>query len=305
MLYPDYYEFRDDRFHKLVHKNAVIDTLWTGAKWCEGPAYLPAARALIWSDIPNNRILHWCEVSGAVTEWERPCRNQNGHTVDAQGRLLACEHQGRCVSRIEHDGTRRVLADSYQGKRLNSPNDVVVNSDGSIWFTDPTYGIDSDYEGDKGTSEIGASYVYRIGTDGSLTAVVTDMVKPNGLSFSPDEGLLYVADTGTTHDPDCTAKIRAYPVEGDGLGAGKTLCECDCGLFDGFRVDTNGNLWSSAGDGVHCFAPDGTLLGKILLPEVVSNLTFGGVKANRLFITGKTSLYAIYVNATGVTPWNS
>lgn len=306
MLMPDYYDIRDPRFAKLIHKNAVIDTLWTGAKWCEGPAYLPQSRTLIWSDIPNDRLMGWDEVTGAVSIRETPCRNQNGHTVDAQGRLVACEHGARCISRIEHDGRRVVLASHFDGKRLNSPNDVVVKSDGSVWFTDPTYGIDSDYEGDRSATEIGASNVYRIGQDGAVTCVVTDMVQPNGLAFSPDEALLYVADTGTTHQPDCTAKIRAYPLAADGrsLGAGLTVCESDCGLFDGFRIDLAGNIWSSAGDGVHCFEPGGTLLGKILLPEVVANLTFGGRKANRLFVTGKTSLYAVYVNATGVTHWN-
>lgn len=303
LLFPDFYEIRDDRFRALIHKNAVIDTLWTGAKWCEGPAWLPASRMLVWSDIPNDMVMRWDERTGAVSVWEGPCRFQNGHTVDAQGRLVACEHQARCVSRIEHDGSRKVLADRFEGKRFNSPNDVVVKSDGSVWFTDPTYGIDSDYEGDNAESEIGASNVYRIGVDETVSCVVTDMVRPNGIAFSPDEALLYVADTGTTHDQSCAPKIRAYPVDGDALGPGRTVCESSYGLFDGFRVDTGGHIWSSAGDGVHCFAPDGKLLGKILFPEVVSNLTFGGRRANRLFITGKTCLYAIYVNATGCTPW--
>ena len=303
MLFGDQYEILDDRFQKLIHKNAIIDTLWTGGKWCEGPAYLPAGRYLIWSDIPNNRVMRWDETSGAVAVFEHPCRNQNGHTVDAQGRLLACEHQARAVTRIEHDGTRKVLASHFEGKRLNSPNDLVVKSDGSIWFTDPTYGIDSEYEGDKSPSEIGASNVYRIDADGSITCVVTDMVKPNGLAFSPDETLLYIADTGQTHQPDCTPKIRVYPLEGATVGKGRTFCECNCGLFDGFRVDTGGNIWSSAGDGVHCFAPGGTLLGKIRLPEVISNVAFGGPKHNRLMITGKTSVYAIYVNAQGTTAY--
>ena len=295
-------EARDPRFNRLIHGNAGLDKLWSGGRWAEGPAYFPAGKYLVWSDIPNDRLMRWDETSGHVSVFEQPCRNQNGHTVDRQGRLVACEHRGRCVSRIEFDGSRSVLADSYDGKRLNSPNDVVVKSDGSIWFTDPSYGIDSDYEGDAAPSEIGASNVYRIDpASGAVTLVVDDMVKPNGLAFSPDEAILYVADTGRTHVPDCTPKIRAYPVAGTGtaLGDGADFVTCDTGLFDGFRVDTDGNIWSSAGDGVHCFASDGTLLGKILIPEVVANVEFGGRKRNRLFICATTSLFALYVNARG------
>ena len=293
------YDIRDDRFRRLIFTNAGPEVLWSGGRWCEGPAYFPAGRYLLWSDIPNDRTLRWDECSGAVSVFESPCRNQNGHTVDTQGRLISCEHRGRCVSRIEHDGTRTVLASHVDGKRLNSPNDVVVKSDGSIWFTDPSYGIDSDYEGDAAPSDIGAQNVCRIGTDGTLTTVCTDLVQPNGLAFSPDESLLYIADTGRTHVPDRPALIRAYPVNGDNLGAGHDFATCDSGLFDGFRVDTNGNLWSSAGDGVHCFAPDGTLIGKIRIDEVVANVTFGGPKRNRLFICATTTLRAIYLNARG------
>ncbi len=227
---------------------------------------------------------------------ERPHRRR------ARAASLACEHRGRCVSRIEPDGSRTVLADNYAGKKLNSPNDVVVKSDGSVWFTDPTYGIDSDYEGDAAASEIGSSNVYRIDPgDGAVTLVIDDMVKPNGLAFSPDETTLYVADTGRTHEPDCTPRIRAYPVAADGRSVerGVDFVTCDNGLFDGFRFDTKGNLWSSAADGVHCFAPDGTLLGKILIPEVVANVCFGGPKRNRLFICATTSMFSLYVNARG------
>lgn len=293
------YDIRDDRFRRLIFTNAGPEVLWSGGRWCEGPAYFPAGRYLLWSDIPNDRVMRWDECSGAVSVFETPCRNQNGHTIDAQGRLISCEHRGRCVSRIEHDGSRTVLASHVDGKRLNSPNDVVVKSDGSVWFTDPSYGIDSDYEGDAAPSEIGAQNVYRIGTDGTLTTVCTDLVQPNGLAFSPDESLLYIADTGRTHVPDRPALIRAYPVTGDRLGAGHDFATCDSGLFDGFRLDTSGNLWSSAGDGVHCFAPDGTLIGKIRTDEVVANVTFGGPKRNRLFICATTTLRAIYLNARG------
>lgn len=246
--------------------------------------------------------MRWDETSNHVSVFEQPCRNQNGHTVDRQGRLVACEHRGRCVSRIEFDGRRTVLADAFDGKKLNSPNDAVVKSDGSIWFTDPSYGIDSEYEGDAAPSEIGESNVYRIDAgDGTLTKVVGDMGKPNGIAFSPDESILYVADTGQTHDPDCAPVIRAYGVAADGksVGEGRDFVRSEAGMFDGFRVDTKGNVWSSAGDGVHCFAPDGTLLGKILIPEVVANVEFGGRKRNRLFICATTSVFALYVNAQG------
>lgn len=298
----DYIDIRDDRFARLIHGNANLDLLWTGGRWCEGPAYLPAGKYLIWSDIPNDRLMRWDETDGSVSVFDQPCRNQNGHTVDREGRLVCCEHRGRCVSRIEPDGSRTVLADRYEGKRLNSPNDVVVKSDGSIWFTDPTYGIDSEYEGDAAPSEIGASNVYRIDPEsGAVTLVIDDMVKPNGLAFSPDESLLYVADTGRTHRPDCEPKIRAYPLSDDrtAVHAGRDFVLCDNGLFDGFRVDTNGNVWSSAADGVHVFAPAGKLIGKILLPEVVANVCFGGIKRNRLFICATTSIFSLYVNAQG------
>lgn len=293
----------DARFNALIFGHTKLEKLWTGARWAEGPAYFPAARHLIFSDIPNDRLLRYCEDDGRVTEFMKHIGHHNGHTVDPQGRLICCEHQGRVVSRIEFDGSRRVLASHYQGKRLNSPNDVVVKpSDQSIWFTDPTYGIDSEYEGDKTESEIGASYVYRIERGArEVTAVITDMVKPNGIAFSPDERLLYVADTGLTHDPSCAPVIRVYPVseDGRGVGEGRVFATCDAGLFDGFRVDVKGNIWTSAGDGVHCFHPDGTLLGKIPVPEICANVTFGGPKRNRLYIMGQTSLYSLYLNTQG------
>ena len=295
------YDIRDERFGRLVHQNANVEVLWSGGRWTEGPAYLAAGRYLIWSDIPNDRILRWDENDGHVSTFEQPCRNHNGHTVDLQGRLIACEHRGRCVSRYEVDGSRTVLADSYAGKRLNSPNDAVVKSDGSIWFTDPSYGIDSDYEGDAAPMEQDGRHVYRIDPAGGITRVVDDMKQPNGLAFSPDEAFLYVADTGRTHFPDCEPAIRRYGVNADGrsLADGESFVTCDAGLFDGFRVDVEGNIWSSAGDGVHCFAPDGTLLGKIPVDEVVSNVCFGGPKRNRLFITATTTLRCVYLNTRG------
>lgn len=295
------YEIRDERFAKMIHRNAGPETLWTGGRWTEGPVYFPAGRYVIFSDIPNDRILRWDEMNGALAVFEQPSRNQNGHTLDRQGRLIACEHRGRCVSRYEIDGTRTVLADSFDGKRLNSPNDVVVKSDGSVWFTDPSYGIDSEYEGDAAPMEQDGRHVYRIGADGGIARVIDDMKQPNGLAFSADESVLFVADTGKTHFPDCEPKIRRYAVNADGvtLGGGEDFVTCEAGLFDGFRIDTQGNIWSSAGDGVHCFAPDGTLLGKILIDEVVANVCFGGPKRNRLFICATTTLRSLYVNAQG------
>lgn len=299
---PDtFYEIHDPSFLKLIHGTAGIDLLWSGGRWCEGPTYFPAGRYLIWSDIPNNRVMRWDEMNGAVSVWQSPANNQNGHTADLEGRLISCEHLGRAVSRIEHDGTRTVLADKFNGQRFNSPNDVVVKSDGSIWFTDPSYGIDSEYEGDASPSEIGSRDVYRISPDGNITMVVDDMVQPNGLAFSVDENTLFIADTGRTHVPGHIPKIRSYPLTSDGssVGEGTDFIECDNGMFDGFRIDTNGNIWSSAADGVHCFSGSGKLLGKILIDEVVANVCFGGPKRNRLFICATTTMRAIYVNAQG------
>jgi len=234
-----------------------------------------------------------------VSVFRQPAMNTNGHTVDREGRLVSCEHRGRCVSRTGFDGRREVLADRYEGKRFNSPNDVVVRSDGSIWFTDPSYGIDSDYEGDAADSEIGACNVYRLDPESRhVTLVADDFVQPNGLAFSPDESLLYVSDTGLTHRADGPHHVRRFRVAVDGrsLAGGEVLCTCDAGLYDGLRVDREGNLWLSAGDGVHCHVAGGQRIGKIRVPETVANLTFGGTKLNRMFICGTTSLYSVYVN---------
>ena len=303
-MYPPEIEVLDDRFAKLALDNVRLETLFAGCRWAEGPAYLAAGKYLVWSDIPNNRVLRYDETNGVVSTFLQPADNHNGHFVDPQGRLVSCEHRTRCVSRIEHDGTRRVLADRFDGKRLNSPNDVVVRSDGSVWFTDPTYGIDSEYEGDAAPSEIGASHVYRIDPEsGAVTAVATDFVKPNGLAFSPDEKQLYVADTGASHVKNGPRHIRVAKVSTDGrsIGPAALFATSTAGLFDGFRIDSNGNLWTSAQDGVHVYAPDGTLVGKMKVPEVVANVCFGGPKRNRLYICATTSLYAVYVNARGAT----
>ncbi|MDP4026437.1 SMP-30/gluconolactonase/LRE family protein [Methylobacterium sp. NEAU 140] len=298
------YDIIDPRFGALVIGHAKLERLWTGSRWAEGPVYVPAAKALVWSDIPNDRLLRCDETDGSVSVFEHPCGYQNGHTLDAQGRVIACEHGGRRISRLEHDGRWIGLVDRVDGRRFNSPNDVVVKSDGTIWFSDPTYGIDSDYEGHAAPSEIGASHVYRFDPDsGSVAAVVTDMVRPNGLAFSPDERILYVAETGATHVPGLPAVIRAYAVARTGATAadGRVFATSPAGLFDGFRVDRSGNIWASTADAVAVFAPDGTLIGRIPVPEIVSNLTFGGPKRNRLYITAQTSLYAIFVNARGPT----
>jgi gluconolactonase len=293
-------EILDARFAPLVIGHAKLERLWTGGRWLEGPAWFPAGRYLVWSDIPNDRLLRWDETDGSVSVFRQPCNNENGHAVDRQGRLVSCEHRGRCVSRTEHDGTRRVIADRWRGRRLNSPNDVTVAPDGALWFTDPTYGIDSDYEGDAAPSEIGAAHVYRVHPDaGEVAAMVTDMLRPNGLCFSPDGRVLYVAETGRTHDPACPAEIRAYDLDGTRPGNGRHFAACDVGLFDGLRCDVLGHVWAAAGDGVRCHAPDGTLIGRIRVPEMAANLCFGGAKRNRLFITAHTSLYAIYVNIRG------
>lgn len=298
------FEVLDPRFRTLAFPNVHVEELWTGCRWAEGPAWFAAGRYLVWSDIPNDRMLRWDETDGSVSVFRQPAMNTNGHTVDLQGRLVSCEHRGRCVSRTEHDGSRTVLVSQVEGKRLNSPNDVVVKSDGSLWFTDPSYGIDSDYEGDAAASEIGARRVYRFDeASGKTTVVASDFVQPNGLAFSPDESLLYIVDTGATHQAGGPHHVRRFKVAANGtLTGGEVFATCPVGLYDGLRVDVHGNLWLSAGDGVHCHAPDGTLLGKILIPETVANVCFGGAKLNRLFICGTTSLYAVYLNTRGARP---
>ncbi len=290
----------DPRFNALVIPPAALEKLWTGGRWTEGPAWFGDSRTLLFSDIPNDRMLQWVEGLG-VREFRAPAHYSNGNTRDREGRLVSCEHGRRCVSRTETDGRVTVLVDRYQGKRLNSPNDLVVKSDGTIWFTDPSYGIDSDYEGLKAEGEIGACNVYRFApADASLTIVADDFVRPNGIAFAPDEQTLYVADSSRTHDPEGKRHIRAFDViEGKRLTGGRLFTEVSPAFPDGFRCDTTGNVWCSSGDGVQVFAPDGTRLGKIALPEQVSNLCFGGAKKNRLFITATTSLYSLYVNVKG------
>ena len=286
----------DPVFGSYVMGNAPVKQLATGFDWVEGPVWFGDAGCLLFSDIPNNRIMRWTPEGGTST-YRAPSNYSNGHTRDLQGRLISCEHGMRRVTRTEHDGRITVIADSYQGKRLNSPNDVVVKSDGSIWFTDPHYGIMSDYEGFRSAQEL-PCHVYRVDPDGTIAAVLTDFNGPNGLCFSPDESMLYVVDTGRMGHPD-PQHIRRFAVDGAKLTGGAVFHKIEPGCADGIRVDTDGNLWSSAKEGVHCIAPDGHLMGRILVPETVSNICFGGRSKERLFITASTSLYAISLNRNG------
>lgn len=294
------FQHLDPRFRRMVIDTARLDCLHTGNRWSEGPVWLAATQELIWSDIPNNRLMRWSEGAGAGV-FRQPSNFNNGNTLDREGRIVGCLHGDRAVVRTEHDGSITTIASHWQGKRLNSPNDVVVKSDGSIWFTDPDYGINSDYEGYAAQTEIGACNVYRVdGQSGEMSIVSADMERPNGLAFSNDESQLYIADTGLTHREGGPHHIRVFDVvDGVKLRGGEVFATISPGLADGFRLDDRGNIWTSAGDGVHCYAPDGTLLGKILVPEVVSNVVFGGPRGNRLFITATTSLYAVYLAVNG------
>jgi len=297
----DLYEVFDKRFKSLMIGIAHLDKLADGCIWAEGPVWFADGGYLLWSDIPNNRMLRWTPETG-VSTFRAESNNSNGNTRDRQGRLITCEHLTRRVTRTEPDGLITVIADKHKGKRLNSPNDVVVKSDDSIWFTDPSYGIMTEFEGSRSEQEQGGCYVYRVDpTTGEIATVVEDFVKPNGLAFSPDEKILYIADSAASHDPNAPHHIRAFDVvDGRKLTNSRVFCDIKGGSIpDGFRVDVNGNVWTSA-DGVECYAPDGTLLGRIKVPEVVANVTFGGKRRNRLFITATTSLYAVYVNTTGV-----
>ncbi len=299
----------DKRFDSLKLGNTPIQRLHVGTLWAEGPAWNGVGKYLVWSDIPNDTQMRWLEEDGHVSVFRRPSGNSNGNTFDWQGRQLSCEHGNRRVVRYEHNGKITVLASEFDGKPLNAPNDAVVDPDGHIWFTDPGYGSLMNYEGNKGPLHLKEA-VYRIdGKSGKITKVTDDIYKPNGLCFSPDYQKLYIADTGATHYPEAERLIQVWDVDGAKLRNGRnfTSMELDgkAGLADGIRCDVEGNIWSSAGwvgegyDGVHIFAPNGDRIGQIRLPEICSNLCFGGTKRNRLFMTGSQSLYAVYVETQG------
>jgi len=307
--YPDpAFEILDPRFAKYQIITAGLERLYTGARWAEGPVWVADGSYLLFSDIPNNRMLRWLEETGEVTEFRKPSNYSNGNCRDREGRLVTCEHDTRRVTRTEHNGTVTVLIESFQGKKLNAPNDVVVHSDGAIWFSDPGYGITGNYEGHKATPEL-PNAVYRLDPKTRVaTVVLSDLDKPNGLCFSPDEKLLYVVDSESRQHPTDARPIQVYDVvDGVRLKNGRRFANMAPGASDGIRCDVDGNVWAAAGwsgtdnyNGVHVFAPDGTVIGKIHLPEVCANLCFGGVKRNRLFMTASQSIYSIYVGTEGV-----
>jgi gluconolactonase len=290
-------EVIDDRFLDLIDVAAEISKHWTGCEWAEGPAYFPEGDYVVWSDIPNNRILKFDAGRGDTTVFREPSNNTNGHYRDQQGRLVSCEHSANRISRTEADGTIVTLVDKWQGGRLNSPNDLVVKSDGTIWFTDPPYGILSNREGNQRDSELDGNYTYRFDPETKDLSVVDNVGdRPNGLAFSPDENLFYLADTGDPRD------ITVFDVSEDGktLSNRRQFAAVRPGASDGFRVDEQGNIWTSALDGVQCYSPDGTLLGKILIPEqATANLVFGDKDGKRIYICGDTSLYSIRVKIAG------
>ena len=307
VAYPDpAVEIVDPRFAKYRVLSAAIERLYTGARWAEGPVWFGDGRYLLFSDIPNNRMLRWLEDTGEVTVFRSPSNYSNGNYRDRQGRLLTCEHDTRRLTRTEHDGAITVLMDHYQGKPLNAPNDLAVHSDNAIWFTDPGYGIMSNYEGHKAAFELPAN-VYRLDPKTrEVSVVVGDMDKPNGICFSPDEKKIYIVDTGLPKRPNDPRPIRVYDVEdGKRLKNGKMFVNMAPGTSDGIRCDVDGNVWSAAGwgpegfNGVHVFAPDGVLIGKIHLPETCANLCFGGPKKDRLFMAASQSLYSLYVGTEG------
>lgn len=292
-------EIHDDRFRPLVLPNASLETLGEGCRWLEGPVWFADHDCLYVSDIPNDRILRWSE-RGGTSVFRQPAGFANGHARDRQGRLIGCSHHDRCVTRTELDGSVTVLASRYRGKRLNSPNDIVCQSDGTIWFSDPPYGINTDYEGGKQASELPPT-LYRLDPlTSDLTVAADDFEGPNGLAFSPDERFLYVAETGRQFDREPRQYIRRFSLDGSGrLSGSECFHKITPGFADGLAVDEQGNVWSSAADGVHCISPQGELLGKILTPSLVSNLTFGGRSRSRLFLCASHRLMAIYTNVRG------
>jgi gluconolactonase len=300
--YPDpAVKILDPSFARYRVFNASVERLATGMRWSEGPVWFGDARCVLWSDIPNNRIMRWDEETGRLSVYRKPSNNANGNTRDRQGRLVTCEHDARRVTRTEYDGTITVLIDKFEGKPLNSPNDIVVKSDGSIWFTDPPFGVLGNYEGHVAQPELPTN-VYRLDPQSGRATVVVGDIRPNGLCFTPDEKKMYIVDASTT-----PRLIRVYDVVGDGtrLANPKAFVTCEMNETpDGFRCDTDGNLWCGWGtgaglDGVMVFNPDGKRIGSISLPERAANLCFGGVKRNRLFMSASHSLYSLYVGAQG------
>ncbi len=290
-----------DRFLAIVPDPGAVEVLATGAAFTEGPVYLPDEGCVLFSDIPNDRILRWSESDG-MTVWREPCGFANGATLDREGRIIHCEHGTRRVSRTAHDGSVATLADRFGGGRLNSPNDAVVTPDGAIWFTDPPYGICSDEHGLQADSEQAGNLVFRLDPEsGSLDVVCDTMEEPNGLAFSPDWSLLYIADSSLADGRGSNRHIMLFDVvEGRRLGDGRVFAVIEPGVPDGLRVDEHGNVWTSAADGVHVIAPDGVKLGRILVPEVTANCAFGGDDDRRdLYMTATTSLYRIRVNVRG------
>jgi gluconolactonase len=293
------FEICTDAFRSMVLSNAPLEVLGEGFRWLEGPVWFADHDCLYASDIPNDRVIRWTE-NGGVSVFRTPSGFANGHARDQQGRLISCSHRDRCVTRVELDGALTVLASHYRGKRLNSPNDIVCRSDGSIWFSDPTYGINTDYEGGKQGSELSPA-LYRLDpTTAELTIAADDFDGPNGLAFSPDQSVLYVSETGQQFDPEPRQCIRRFEVGANGrLSGGERFHKVQPGFADGFRVDEGGNIWTSSGEGVHCISQQGELLGKILTGCVVSNVSFGGRNRSRLFICASDRLLAIYTNVRG------
>ncbi|UDL96213.1 SMP-30/gluconolactonase/LRE family protein [Lichenihabitans sp. PAMC28606] len=289
----------DPRFKSFVLPNAPLLRIGEGFGWTEGPVWFGDQQCLLFSDVPNDRVMRWTP-TGGVSVFRQPCGFENGHARDREGRLISCSHHDRCVRRTELDGSLTILADHYRGKRLNSPNDVAVMADGSVWFSDPPYGIQTDYEGGKQDPEV-PPRLYRLDPSGDLDIAADDFDGPNGLCFSPDERRLYVTETGKQFDSDPVQHIRVFDVGADGrrLLNGRVFHTIHPGNADGIRCDSDGNLWSGAADGVHCLDPDGTLLGKILVPSLVSNLEFGGRNKSQLFLCAGQSLYTLAVNRRG------
>jgi gluconolactonase len=294
----------DPRFDKLRDKNAAIERVYTGTRWAEGPAWNSGGRYLVFSDIPNNRQIRWLEEDGHISNFRYPSNYANGSTFDYEGRLLSCEHDTRRVVRFEHNGSITVLADNWQGKKLNAPNDIVVHPDGGIWFSDPGYGIMAAYEGHRDKLEIKEA-VYRIDKAGKMEMVTDEAEKPNGLCFSPDYKKLYLCDTGTPQNVVAFDVQEGRTLRNRKLFTDMVLPGKGHGMADGIRADAEGNIWAGSGwvgegyDGVQVFAPDGTRIGMILLPEACANLCFGGSKRNRLFMAASQSLYSVYVETTG------